>query len=106
MRMHPFFTRVVEIQIHLAGIGVSEFSEFQIFCGAAGYVASEPWAADFRSSRVSGRHIIQSEAAQKGEECDVAPPVLLRNGPTNLAGRQSFGLHLDIDFRIDIRGVQ
>ena len=77
-----------------------------VFCGQGLYVASEPWTSDFRPSRVNGRHIIQLEAAQKGEECHVAPPVLLRHGPTNLAGRQSFGLHLKIDFRIDIRGVQ
>ena len=106
MRMGPMLACVVQIQVHLSGISVREFTELQIFCGARRYVASEPWTADFRPPHVNGRNIIQSEATQKGEECDVVPPVLLRNGPTNLAGRQSFGLHLEVDFRIDIRGVQ
>ena len=30
MPMRPIFTRVVEIQVHLAGIGMSKFTEFQI----------------------------------------------------------------------------
>lgn len=106
VRVGPVLASIVKIEIHLTSIGVGKLSKLQVFCGARRYVASEPWTADFRPSRVSGRHIIQSEAAQKGEECDVVPPVLLRNGRTNLAGRQSFGLHLEIDFRVDIRGVQ
>src|SRR5580692_6991959 len=39
--MHPMFTRVVEIQVHLAGIGMREFAEFQVHNDEASKQAME-----------------------------------------------------------------
>src|SRR5258708_2945696 len=55
--VRPMFAGIIQVQVHLAGIGVSKFPKLQVFGGAWCYVALGSSAIDFRMAHDGKRHI-------------------------------------------------
>jgi hypothetical protein len=66
MRMRPMFTCVVGMQVHLAGIGVSEFSELQVYDDET----SKPTVGEDQINPVPLRSYSQSPLS--GDKCEVS----------------------------------
>ena len=53
---HLVLASVVQVQVHLSSVRVTEFSDLEIFCGAGRYVALERWPIELRGYFDVRRH--------------------------------------------------